>query len=120
KMRRGIALTDADRAPWLEALHGFIAAALDRRAHLVLACSALHERYRVALRGALEPVRFVYLKADEATLRRRLEDRAGHFAGPALLASQLAELEEPADAVVIDAAVPPEQILGTIRNEFGL
>src|SRR5947208_10062384 len=74
KMRRGIALTDADRAPWLEALHGFIAAALDRRAHLVLACSALHERYRVALRGALEPVRFVYLKADEATLRRRLED----------------------------------------------
>jgi gluconokinase len=120
KMRGGGALTDADRAPWLAALHGLIAAALDRRQHLVLTCSALHERYRVALRGALASVRFVYLKADEATLRRRLEERAAHFAGPALLASQLAELEEPADALAIDATLPPERILGTIRDEFGL
>src|SRR4029077_20343200 len=85
KMRGGGALTDADRAPWLAALHGLIAAALDRREHLVLTCSALRERYRVALRGTLLSVRFVYLKADEATLRRRLEERAAHFAGPALL-----------------------------------
>ncbi len=120
KMRGGIALTDADRAPWLAALHGIIAAALDRREHLVLACSALHERYRVALRGTLPSVRFVYLRADEATLRRRLEDRAGHFTGARLLPSQLTELEEPADASAIDATLPPERILATIRDEFGL
>jgi gluconokinase len=37
KMRRGLPLTDADRAPWLDALHAVIARALDRREGLVLA-----------------------------------------------------------------------------------
>ena len=73
KMRAGIALTDADRAPWLASLHAIAAAALDRREHVVIACSALKQRYRDVLRGTLRGVRFVYLKADEATLRRRLE-----------------------------------------------
>src|SRR5262249_60782425 len=67
KMRGGTALTDADRAPWLGALHHAIATALDRRESLVVACSALRQRYRDALRGDLRLVRFVYLKA----VRRR-------------------------------------------------
>jgi gluconokinase len=120
KMRSGVPLTDADRAPWLASIHGVIAAALDRREHLVVACSALHERYRRALRGDLPRVRFVYLKADESTLRHRLTARRGHFAGPALLASQLASLDEPADALTVDAARPPEAIVGAIRYAFGL
>ena len=120
KMHAGIALTDADRAPWLATLHAIAAAALDRREHVVIACSALKERYRDALRGTLRPVRFVYLKADEATLRRRLEDRAGHFAGPSLLTSQLAALEEPADALTIDATRPPDEIVQAIGYELGL
>ena len=120
KMHAGIALTDADRAPWLASLHAIAAAVLDRREHVVIGCSALKQRYRDALRGALRPVRFVYLKADEATLRHRLETRAGHFAGPALLASQLADFEEPTDALTIDATRPPVEIVNAIAYELGL
>lgn len=120
KMRRGEPLSDSDRAPWLAALHGALARAIDRREHLVLACSALRERYRRTLRGGLRPVRFVHLTADEATLRRRLEARRGHFAPPGLLASQLATLEPPADALTIDTTRPPEEVLGAIRREFGV
>ena len=120
KMRAGIALTDADRAPWLASLHAIAAAVLDRREHVAIACSALKERYRDALRGALHPVRFVYLKADEATLRGRLETRGGHFFSPALLTSQLVDFEEPADALTIDATRPQEEIVNAIGHELGL
>ena len=120
KMRAGAALTDADRVPWLASLHQVIAIAIDRREPLVVACSALRARYRERLHGDLRTVRFAYLKADEATLRRRLTERAGHFAGPALITSQLATLEEPHEGLTIDATQPPESIVAAIRYEFGL
>src|SRR5262249_11556536 len=120
KMRAGVPLTDADRQPWLAALHTIIAAAVGRREHLIVACSALHERYRQQLRGDLRGVRFVYLKASEATLRHRLAARRGHFAGPALVTSQLAALEEPADAVIVDATRPVAEIVAAVGREFGL
>ena len=119
-MRAGVPLTDADRGPWLASLHRTIAAALDRRDHLVVACSALRERYRRTLRGDLSRVRFAYLAADEHTLRRRLTERAAHFAGASLLDSQLAAFELPEDALTIDATLAPPQIVDRIRYEFGL
>jgi carbohydrate kinase (thermoresistant glucokinase family) len=120
KMRGGQPLTDADRRPWLAALHAVIEAAVARREPLVVTCSALHERYREVLRGTLRGVRFVYLKADAATLRERLTRRTGHFAGPGLVASQLAALEEPRDAVTVDATRPVDEIVDTVRYEFGV
>lgn len=120
KMRAGVPLTDADRAPWLASLHAAAAAAIDRREPLVVACSALRESYRDALRGNLRTVRFVFLDADERTLRQRLEHRAAHFAGPSLLASQLGTLERPSDALTVDAACPPPRIVDRICYEFGL
>ena len=122
KMRRGDALTDADRAPWLAALHATVARTAERRESLVLACSALKRRYREVLRGKCRQVRFVYLKAPEAELARRLSARTAHFAGPGLLKSQLAALEEPSgdEALIVDARWPPEQVLGAIRKEFGI
>lgn len=120
KMRAGVPLTEGDRAPWLAALHGVAAAAVERREPLVMACSALRESYRSALRGDLRTVRFVFLDADERTLRHRLEHRAAHFAGPSLLASQLATLERPSDALTVDATFPPEQIVARVRYELGL
>ena len=120
QIRAGVPLTDADRQPWLAALHSIVATALDRREPLVLACSALKARYRDVLRGDLRSVRFVHLNADRATLANRLEERTGHFAGPALLASQLADLEPPADALMIDARQPLDEIIAAIRGEFGV
>jgi gluconokinase len=120
KMRAGTPLNDADREPWLARLHTVAATAIDRREHAVIACSALKQRYRDLLRGTLRGVRFVYLRANEQTLRRRLEQRRNHFAGPALLAAQLADLEEPAEAVTIDATKRAEESAAAIRYELGL
>lgn len=120
RMRAGAPLTDLDRAPWLAALHAIASASLDRREPLILTCSALEARYRQIVRGDLRNVRFVHLIADAGTLARRLADRGGHFAGPALLASQLADLEPPMDALAVDAARPPEEIVRAIRRELGL
>ena len=121
KMRSGHALTDADRAPWLAALHhDVVARAIERREPVVLACSALKEQYRQVLRGQLRGVRFVYLAADEATLRGRLEHRVDHFARPNLLPTQLATLEPPSDAVTVDASQTPPHIVSRIRCELGV
>src|SRR4051794_3528759 len=111
KMRSGIPLSDADRAPWLETLYGVIARALDRREPMVLACSALKESYRRTLMRSPRGIRLVHLTAPEAVLRQRLADRPDHFARPNLLASQLATLEPPADALVLDAAQPIDDLV---------
>ncbi len=114
KMQRGIALTDVDRHGWLEGLHAVLDARLRSGQPAVLACSALKSSYRRKLVNGLERVVFVYLRAPRKLVEDRLGARAGHFFGPELLASQFAVLEEPDNAVVVDAALPPEAIIGAI------
>jgi gluconokinase len=46
--------------------------------------------------------------------------RKGHFAKQDLLASQFATLEEPTDAIIVDAAPPPEKIVAEARKQLGL
>src|SRR5581483_9562909 len=97
KMSRGIGLTDADRKPWLAALHALIEDTVQRHEHVVLACSALKHEYRETLAGNYRnagAVRFVYLDVPADVLARRLASRQHHFAPPALLTSQLATLEQ--------------------------
>ncbi len=120
KMRAGIGLTDADRAAWLITLHQIIARAIAHREHAVVACSALKQRYRDILRGPLHPVRFVYLKGDRSLLYERLAARLD--TGADLLASQMADLEEPTDplSITLDASQRPEDLLGAIRHAFGV
>jgi gluconokinase len=121
KMGSGIPLTDADRRPWLEALRNVVLAWLQRGSDGVLACSALKRSYREQLRAG-EDVRFIHLKGDSAFLEQRLRGRAGHFAGPDLLASQLERLEEPgeAEAVTIPGTAPPEAIVDQIISSLRL
>src|SRR5271154_5156126 len=61
KMRNGIPLTDAERAPWLEALRGLMGGWLAEKKSGVLACSALKRTYRDRLHPSAE-VQFIYLK----------------------------------------------------------
>ena len=114
KMRRGIPLDDTDRWPWLETL----SAEIDRwhRAGktVVLACSALKQSYRDVLAKGRPGVRFMHLRGDESLLRARLERRRGHYMPASLLASQIAALEEPADALTVDVAGTPETIVSEI------
>jgi gluconokinase len=120
KMRAGVPLTETDRAPWLAALHAVIERAVERREHLVIACSALKERYRVVLRGGCRGVRFVYLRVLPDVAAERSGARVGHFAGPALIPSQFAALEEPGDALTVDGTLPPELKVAAIREAFGI
>ena len=117
KMRRGQPLDDRDRAPWLAALRELIHAALDRRDNAVVACSALKEAYRAMLRVAPDVI-FVYLRIDPLLAEKRMARRAGHFMDPTLAKSQFAVLEEPADALTIDAALSPEEIVKEIRRQL--
>jgi len=50
--------------------------------------------------------------------RERVAYRVDHFMRQELLESQFAILEEPADALVIDAALPPAEIIRQIRSAF--
>ena len=108
-------LTDADRAPWLESLRGVIMGWIAAGRSGVLACSALKKEYRDRLVVGAE-VRVVYLKAGRALLRERLLGRHGHYMKESMLESQIATLEEPADALVVDAGLAPEEIVREIRE----
>jgi len=119
KMRSGVPLTDADRAPWLKALRSLIACWIAETKNAVLACSALKRDYREKLLVSPE-VRFVYLKGDRELLEERMRSRHGHFMAERMLASQLAALEEPQDAVVVDVSQSPEEIVAEIRKRMAL
>jgi gluconokinase len=119
KMRRGIALSDGDREPWLEQLRVAIAGWIDEGKNVVLACSALKRSYRQQLDVGSD-VQFVYLKGSSQQITERLRARAGHFAGEAILAGQFSDLEEPEDAVTVEISSAPEQIVSQIRERLGL
>ena len=119
KMRNGIPLTDADRAPWLETLRAVIAGWIAAGKNAVLACSALKGTYRESLQIGPE-VRVVYLKGTPQLLRERLRTRVGHFMTERMLESQLAALEEPEDAVVVDVDRAPARIVAEILARLGL
>ena len=89
------------------------------RPFAVLACSALKEAYRQRLKRAGD-VRIVYLKGDQATIAARIAARRHKYMPPALLPSQFATLEEPADAFVVDIREPVETQVARIRKEFSL
>lgn len=95
KMQAGSPLTDADRAPWLAAVRGWIDTQLATGLPGMITCSALKRSYRDALVGGRAQVRLLYLEADRAILEDRLARRTGHFMPPSLLDSQLSTLEPP-------------------------
>lgn len=114
KMRRGIALTDADRMPWLENLKTAILRTINEAKSAVVACSALKKSYRKLLRISDE-VRFVYLKASAGLVEARLRERRHHFMNPALIPSQFDTLEEPKKALWIDSGLTLHDAVKLIR-----
>jgi carbohydrate kinase (thermoresistant glucokinase family) len=107
-MRAGIALDDRQRQPWLHRLNRVLRA--HQAAGIVLACSALKRSYRDVLREGLDEVLFVQLTVSEDVLAARLDSRAGHYAGPAILPSQVATLELGDDVVGVNGELPPEAV----------
>ncbi len=116
KMQRGEALTDEDRWPWLNRLNAFIVENERQGKNLVLACSALKQSYRDRLASECARLRFVFLDGDIDVIRARLAERHGHYMNPKLLDSQFAILERPTDALRLDAAGTPAELVQQIRK----
>ena len=119
KMARGVPLDENDRLPWLNSIREAMVQWDAQGRNLVLACSALKRKHRERLR--INPdVKVVYLKGTYDLLRGRLHSRKGHYASEQLLASQIADLEEPADAITVDAARSRGEIVAKIREQLAL
>jgi gluconokinase len=123
KMRRGIPLTDEDRAPWLAAIAHWIDDRLRTGKPGIVSCSALKRAYRKVLLDGKPGVGLVHLRGDFDLIAARMAARRDHFMPPALLQSQFQTLQEPgpdehALAVSIDA--PAKQIAHQIIAAFGL
>lgn len=119
KMKHGIPLTDADREPWLAAIHKALLEHAAKSQNVVLACSALKQKYRAKLAAGLD-MRICYLKGSFEEISSHIEHRTGHFAGEAILAGQFADLEEPDDAVVLDATAQLEQNVREALSKLNL
>lgn len=115
KMRQGVALTDEDRWPWLEALGAAIGRTVATDHVAVAACSSLKRSYRERLAAAAgTPIVFVLLDVTHGELERRLGNRIDHYMPASLLDSQLQTLERPGidePALVLGTNEPPP-ILG--------
>jgi len=116
KMKSGAPLDDEDRRPWLARLNTFLLESERQGKSLVLACSALKQVYRDRLASGCAAARFVFLDGDIELIRARLAARQGHYMNPKLLDSQFAILERPADALRLDVAAGPAELVRSIRE----
>jgi gluconokinase len=120
KMRRGIALTDEDRHPWLDAVRDLIERCVAGKRDAIVACSALKQSYRDLIVVDPAVVRLVYLEGSRSVITERLVHRRGHFFNRALLQSQFEVLEAPGDAIVEDVTTSPDLIVASVIARLGL
>lgn len=121
KMKKGIALTTADRRPWLSGIAAKIDELLLAKRSAVFSCSALQRGYRDIIIGNRRHVALVYLKGSYDLIMRRLEGRHGHFMPASLLKSQFDTLEEPAPdehPIVAEIALTPPEICAVIMRQL--
>lgn len=109
KMASGIPLTDGDRMPWLDALA--VAVNAQAAGPVLLACSALNPTVRDRLTaGVRRSCRWVWLRVPESELVQRIARRTDHFMPVSLIASQLAALDPPSDALALDGTATPDAL----------
>lgn len=118
KMRNGIALQDADRWPWLDSMNAMLLEKQAANQSILLACSALKQKYRDRLADGCRNLHWVYLKGEFDLIRGRLEARKNHYMKAGLLESQFAALEEPRDAVVVSVIETPDAIADRILRDL--
>ncbi len=123
KMRQGIPLTDADRAPWLDRIGEELKRWAAEGRSGIMTCSALKRAYRDRIRAARPDVRFVYLKGSEALIGGRVAARHHEYMPASLLRSQFDTLEEPAPdegVVTVDAGGSPDEEVAEVIAALGL
>jgi gluconokinase len=120
KMASGQPLNDDDRQPWLEELNRLMRGWFDAGMGGVLACSALKEKYRETLSSGMPAgtIYFVLLDGSQELIAERLAERKHEFMTPKLLASQLATLEPPQDALRVMNDREPDQVVDEILAQI--
>jgi gluconokinase len=117
KMSQGIPLTDEDRQPWLASMASAIRDWLKRSENVILACSALKQKYRDRL--LIDPqVKLVYLRGSFDLILSRMQQRGSHYMRPDMLRSQFEALEEPQDALTVDITPSPADIAREIDHRL--
>jgi gluconokinase len=115
KMEAGLPLDDRDRWPWLRNLRERLLLGERAGQRNVLACSALKAAYRRILDGGKPGgVFWVWLDGPRQILQERMERRREHYMPPSLLESQLATLEEPAEALRLFVTEAPGDLVAGI------
>jgi len=117
RMKQGIPLNDADRLPWLAAIHSELERQSTAGKDSVLGCSALKQSYRETIGVGID-MRIVYLKGTYEEMRAHILARHGHFAGEGILAGQFRDLEEPKDAIVVSVTLSPDKIVEEIQRQL--
>lgn len=112
KMRSGMALNDEDRKEWLTSINTYISNTNDS---LVIACSALKEKYRVILRENLTiHFHWVFLHGSFKLIRERMMARKGHYMPDTLLQSQFDILDIPEYGLKMNIEESPTEIVEKI------
>jgi gluconokinase len=118
RMHAGIPLDDAARMPWLRAVRQGVLEQARAGRRVVFACSALKTAYRHILLDGVDGAVIVHLDVSHATLEHRLVNRHGHFMPAGLLDSQLADLEIPDHAIVVDAGRDLPDVIADILDRL--
>lgn len=122
KMRQGIPLDDADRAPWLDRIGEELKAWAAAGRSGILTCSALKRAYRARILAARPDVRFVYLKGSLDLIGRRVSVRRHEYMPASLLKSQFETLEEPTPGepvITVDVGETPDLEVQEIIDALG-
>ena len=113
KMKKGIPLDDLDRSFWLNKINSELIKYSKKS--LILACSALKEKYRLKLiKGVEQKVYWFLLNGSFKLIYKRLENRKNHFMSKKLLKSQFDILEIPNYVIEINISEKKEDIINKI------
>jgi carbohydrate kinase (thermoresistant glucokinase family) len=120
KMASGHPLDDNDRLPWLRHLNEMLLEHSKSGDYVVLACSALKQKYREYLSEGIGQLDFIYLKGDYGVIIERMRLRKEHYMKADMLRSQFEALEEPDSTLNIDIRKTPGNIVSEIIDYFEL
>jgi len=121
KMRKGIPLSDQDRKNWLIVLNARLKNITAFNNKVIIACSALKNRYRKIILEGIEDYLIIFLHGDVTILKDRLQNRKGHFFNSILLESQLNILAPPTkDFISISVNMSKSAVIEKILMEINL
>ena len=117
KMKNNISLNDDDREAWLDEINKELNKL--RNKNVVIACSALKEKYRKRLvKGIVAKIEWFCLKGDFDIIEERLNNRGDHYFKSALLKSQFDIIEYPDYCKFIDIIESPDKIVERIKSKL--